>query len=254
MLKSSIKSVEGWNIIIYTVAGMGVLYTLVTGNDLPSTDDMLKGAKSVQDIIAAYKGIQANMPETIQNLGITGGVLAFLYKVFSDFLSSRTTLKEKEMELKARTLTESKMPSNNQPLNAPNTNTGTITKKVVTGLFVFCTTCFLYGSVYAAQAEFSWLPNSEPDLAGYKVVWGDASRTYTQEYDCKKPDTSDDGRVHCVVPDVPETITYFAAIAYDAEGNTSEYSNEISVNFAPAAPVQFTIELPAGAVIKVTGE
>jgi len=79
----------------------------------------------------------------------------------------------------------------------------------------------------SGQAEFSWLQNTEPNLAGYKIYYGTASRTYTSNLDIGLPDPVD-GRIHGTVTDlVTETTYYFAATAYDSEGNESDYSDEI---------------------------
>jgi hypothetical protein len=253
LLKPSAKSIEGWNIIIYAIAGMGILYTLITGNEVPSTDELLKGAQNVQDIIAAYKGVHATMPDAIQNLGISGGVLAFLYKAFSDFLKARSSLKEKEMELKLQAAVEEAKIARTDRQADMHTATGNAAKKAILSVFALFMVCAFHTSAFAFDAEFSWLPNTESDLAGYKVHWGTTeSKQYEHEYDCGIPTTSDDGRVHCTVADVPVTLTYFAATAYDSAGAESDYSNEISVNFKPSAPSSFSVEFPVGAVIKVT--
>jgi hypothetical protein len=90
-------------------------------------------------------------------------------------------------------------------------------------------------SALAAQATLAWDPNTEADLAGYKVHYGTASGTYTVQAD-----------VHNVTTYVVTGLTagqtyYFAVTAYNAANNESGYSNELSysvpaANQAPSAP------------------
>ena len=87
----------------------------------------------------------------------------------------------------------------------------------------------------AAQATLAWDPNTESDLAGYKVHYGTASGSYTAHTD-----------VHNATSYTATGLTdgqtyYFAATAYDASGNESGYSNQVSysvpaANGAPSAP------------------
>ena len=90
----------------------------------------------------------------------------------------------------------------------------------------------------AMGGKFSWLPNQESDLAGYKIHYGTASGQYDQIVDCGLPETVD-GRVTYTVPNIPDTLTYFAATAYDSQGHESAYSNEISYDPVPSAPQDF---------------
>ena len=97
--------------------------------------------------------------------------------------------------------------------------------------------CILWFSVtaQAADASFSWRPNSEPDLAGYKIHYGPASRQYETVVDVGLPDLVG-GRVVYALPGVPDGTTYFSATAYDTGGLESDYSAEVVYNPAPAAP------------------
>jgi hypothetical protein len=80
-----------------------------------------------------------------------------------------------------------------------------------------------------------WDANTEVDLAGYKVYWGRASRTYTNS------------PIPTVAVMTSPTFTtsvlangtwYFAVTAYNTAGMESGYSNEVSdtVAVAPSAP------------------
>lgn len=68
-----------------------------------------------------------------------------------------------------------------------------------------------------------WNPNSELDLAGYKVYWGTTSRVYTQNFDVGN-------RTQWDISNLSMGLTYyFAVTAYDLAGNESIYSVEVSI-------------------------
>jgi hypothetical protein len=76
------------------------------------------------------------------------------------------------------------------------------------------------GSAPAGQVDLIWEPNTESDLAGYRVHYGTASRAYSVHIDV--------GYVTgYTVPDLMDGVVYyFAATAYDTSGNESGYSEE----------------------------
>jgi fibronectin type 3 domain-containing protein len=88
---------------------------------------------------------------------------------------------------------------------------------------------------FAAQVTLAWDPNTESDLAGYKLHYGTASGSYTVHLD-----------IHNVTSYTVTGLTegqtyYFAATAYDASGCESGYSNQVSytvpaANAAPSIP------------------
>ena len=66
----------------------------------------------------------------------------------------------------------------------------------------------------------AWDEN-DPVPAGYTLHWGTASRSYTDSHDVV-------GATQYTIPDLQEGVKYyFAATAYDADGNRSAYSEEI---------------------------
>jgi len=101
----------------------------------------------------------------------------------------------------------------------------------------------------AAQATLAWDPNTESDLAGYRIHYGTASGSYTVHTD-----------VHNVTTYTVDGLTvgqtyYFAASAYDTAGNESGYSNSVSyavpaANGAPSAPA--IPSGPASAVVNAS--
>ncbi len=72
----------------------------------------------------------------------------------------------------------------------------------------------------AGSVSIAWDPNTEADLAGYKVYVGTSPGTY--------PQTIDVGHVTTfTISDLTDGETcYFAVTAYDIFGNESGFSNE----------------------------
>ncbi len=98
---------------------------------------------------------------------------------------------------------------------------------------------------HAAQGKFQWSPNTESDLAGYKIYCkADAETDYpAQGIDVGLPVTGDDGKVHSELITVPDASASCVATAYDTDGNESEYSNHATFNLSPAAPVDFRVNV-----------
>ena len=70
--------------------------------------------------------------------------------------------------------------------------------------------------------SLAWDPNTESDLAGYKVHYGTASRVYSQSINVGKVTTY-------TLSGLTKGNTYFlVATAYDTSNNESGYSNEVS--------------------------
>lgn len=103
----------------------------------------------------------------------------------------------------------------------------------------------------AEPPSFSWLPNSETDLAGYKIHWGPTSRQYDHTFDCQLPPT-EGGRVHCTIDEAQEGNAFYAAVAYDTAGNVSDYSDELSNNAPPGMIQGYRFEATATTTIRGT--
>lgn len=105
----------------------------------------------------------------------------------------------------------------------------------------FIATSILFArTMLAAEARFSWLPNTEQDLAGYRIYYGSSSRQYSETVDVGLPEPGEDGRIHYTMT-VPDGTTYFAATAYDTAGNESDYSDEVSFDPPPGPPGDMTV-------------
>ena len=75
--------------------------------------------------------------------------------------------------------------------------------------------------VVAGQVTLMWDPNSESDLAGYRIYYGIVSRSYDNAIDVGNTET-------CIVTGlIPGATYYFAATAYNTSELESDYSNEI---------------------------
>jgi hypothetical protein len=125
------------------------------------------------------------------------------------------------------------------------------TIKSVKGFFCFHLTapalrCFSWVSIFlllllapclsrADTVTLAW--DASSDATGYKLFYGTASRTYTTTIDVKNV-------LRYTIQNIPDNATYyFAATAYDAAGNESGYSVEVSYatkdTIPPPAPGNF---------------
>lgn len=92
-------------------------------------------------------------------------------------------------------------------------------------LIAFLTTALV---AVAAQVTLVWDPNSETDLAGYRIYRG----TNTGQYDTFF-------EVHtnlAIAKALLGHTNFFVATAYDTEGLESEFSNEVFVVFPAGNP------------------
>jgi hypothetical protein len=81
---------------------------------------------------------------------------------------------------------------------------------------------------FAAQVTLTWDPNSEPDLAGYKLYYGNSSGNYQWNIDV--------GNVTSYsLTLAPGIIYHLAATAYNTQGLESGFSNE--VEFSPGGNI-----------------
>jgi fibronectin type 3 domain-containing protein len=72
------------------------------------------------------------------------------------------------------------------------------------------------------QVTLAWDPNTEPQLAGYKVYFGTSTGVYTTTIDVQNVTT------YTVTGLAPGQTYYFAVTAYDGSGDESGFSNEVS--------------------------
>jgi hypothetical protein len=86
-----------------------------------------------------------------------------------------------------------------------------------------------YQASWAADANFSWLPNDASDgTVGYILHYGTSSRVYTESIDVGSPSLVG-GRVNANVPQLaPDQKYFFTVTAYNAAGQESTYANEVA--------------------------
>ena len=91
---------------------------------------------------------------------------------------------------------------------------------------------FFTTNVFAGQVTLAWDANTEPNLGGYHIVYGQASKSYTAEIDAGK-------QTSYTIANLEDGKTYhFAVHAYDtAKVVESANSNEVSTTIAPVAVV-----------------
>ncbi|MGB9700611.1 MAG: InlB B-repeat-containing protein [Thermodesulfobacteriota bacterium] len=119
--------------------------------------------------------------------------------------------------------------------------------------FIFQLSCFfiiyyLFLSIAsAAQIKIAWDPNTESDLAGYKVYYGTSSGNYGTPINVGNVTTY-------TISDLTAGQTYYIAVtAYDTYNNESDYSNEVS---GPATEITQTYTVttnPSGLQVVVDG-
>ncbi len=101
-------------------------------------------------------------------------------------------------------------------------------------------------NVYSAQVTLAWNPNTESDLAGYKIYSGPSSRNYDSV-------NNFGNQTSYTIQNLVEGQTYYIAVtAYDTSNNESGYSAEVSytapsVNQLPMRMEMLShIRIPAG--------
>ncbi len=99
----------------------------------------------------------------------------------------------------------------------------------------------------AASVRLQWDPNTEPDLAGYRVYYGTVSRTYGAPLNVGNATTA-------TVPLPDDGLTYHLAVtAYDTAQNESGYSNEVTYTTPLAPEAVSQPQAPAGPTDVGTG-
>ncbi len=86
----------------------------------------------------------------------------------------------------------------------------------------------------AASVRISWQANTESDLAGYKIYYGMSPGTYTTILDVGNAVQYTFNAL------IPGMTYYLAVTAYDAAGNESGYSTEVSFKVEDTVPPQIT--------------
>jgi len=90
----------------------------------------------------------------------------------------------------------------------------------ITKLLIGLALCIL--PVKALEVRLAWETNAEPDVVGYRVYWGSASRAYSDWIDVGK-------LTKLTLTNLPNHRLFFAVTAWNGAGLESDYSNEVWV-------------------------
>ena len=94
--------------------------------------------------------------------------------------------------------------------------------KFLLGSILVWMACMIPASINAAALSLSWNANTEADLAGYMVYYGNTSGSYTSSADAGNVTSYD-------ISNVTNGKTYYVSLrAYDTSGNKSASSQEVS--------------------------
>ncbi len=115
--------------------------------------------------------------------------------------------------------------------------------RTISNLFAYllCILSLCTPAFAVQQADFSWLPNQEANLMGYKIHYSTVSGQYDQAIDVGNPGTANGVVQGTVTGLAGGTTYYFAATAYDSDGFESDYSQEV----VWSAPVDESVLPPA---------
>jgi K319L-like, PKD domain/CARDB/Fibronectin type III domain len=119
-------------------------------------------------------------------------------------------------------------------------------------VFVLLCALFIPAAGHAAEVSLAWDPNTEPDLAGYRVYYGLGSRNYDKVVEVGSSTS-------CVVTGLEQGRTYyFAATAVNTASVESDFSNEVSAalsttNQAPVASAGPDQNVSEGTTVPLSG-
>jgi hypothetical protein len=120
------------------------------------------------------------------------------------------------------------------------------------GLILLLCAVFTPPVVHAAEVNLAWDPNTEPDVAQYKVYYGLGSRNYDYVMEVGN-------FTSCVVTGLEQGRTYyFAATAVNTANIESDFSNEVSValstsNQTPLANAGPDQNVNEGVIVTLSG-
>jgi hypothetical protein len=93
-------------------------------------------------------------------------------------------------------------------------------------------------AAHPAEVTLAWNATSEPNVGGYKLYCGQASRQYDFYIDVGNT-------LAGTLTDLQDEGTYYVAVtAYDASGDESDFSNEVAVNLLSQNPVENNVLPP----------
>ena len=105
--------------------------------------------------------------------------------------------------------------------------------KILSLLLTFGMLCSMVHLAEAGTVTLGWDRNTETDLAGYRLHYGNSPRaqaTYTQTVPINNKYATTQELT------LPDGVYYFALTAFDWAGNESGFSNEVMVEISEASP------------------
>ena len=109
-------------------------------------------------------------------------------------------------------------------------------KKLILGSILVWLACMFPMPINATALSLNWKANTESDLAGYTVYYGNTSGIYTSYKDVLNVTSY-------VISNVTEDKTYYITLrAYDKSGNESESSQEVHI-YVPKSTATPSIQL-----------
>ena len=105
--------------------------------------------------------------------------------------------------------------------------------KILSLLLTFGMLCSMVHLAEADTVTLGWNPNTETDLAGYRLYYGNnprAQATYAQTV----PINNKNATTWQLT--LPDGVYYFALTAVDLAGNESGFSNEVMAEISEAPP------------------
>jgi len=106
--------------------------------------------------------------------------------------------------------------------------------------YFFVLLILLFSSLaWAEPVTLEWDPNSETNLAGYKIYYkvGSSGEPYNGIGAAEGDSPVDVGNVTTyILHGLTDGLTYFVVTAYDTEDHESDYSNEVSTQVGPEVP------------------
>lgn len=100
-----------------------------------------------------------------------------------------------------------------------------------------------FSTFAASSVTVAWSPNANPEIAGYRVYYGGASRVYTNQVDAGRANSA-------VINGLTAGATYYlAATAYDVAGLESDYSAEAVFTNRAVLPPTIVLSAPANGTV-----
>jgi len=100
MIKPSYKSLEGQSLGGVLLGGLFLLYEVLSDGNakLPPAEDLINYANSAKEMADAIRASGTLDVASLSNMGKTGLILVFMYKMYDKFVDARTELKKKALE------------------------------------------------------------------------------------------------------------------------------------------------------------